>query len=219
MTRAVAEQSHALSIFWLKKHGYLPIDGGSSSTIIKWTGLGNESSVWLTLFINRQGNGWNFTNEEIKKYEIKKQNYIRLYYTHTDRSSGERSEMDYIIELVTTPCNYGGVRYWFICPLSKNGQYCGKRIGVIYMIGKWFGCRHCGNIAYQSQFESEKYKGFVSIPDIEEAEKEVKRYFYRGKPTRKYRKVIRLNKKFEWGIINITARLDKNFAKKYGIEV
>ena len=59
----------------------------------------------------------------------------------------------------------------------------------------------------------------VSIPDIERAEKEVKRYYYNGKPTRKYRRLIRLNEKFNSGLIMMMARLDKGFAKKYGLDV
>lgn len=44
--------------------------------------------------------------------------YARFYYTVTDRSSGEETDYDYKVNLTTTPCNFGGVRYWFICPLS-----------------------------------------------------------------------------------------------------
>jgi hypothetical protein len=123
-------------------------------------------------------------------------------------SWGEEKEyMNYKVQLTTTPCNYGKNRYWFICPLTKNEKYCGRRVGVLYKIGKWFGCRHCGEIAYNSQMQSEKYKGFVSIPDIERAEEKVKRYYYKGKPTRKYRKVMKLNEKFEDGLLKSYSRL------------
>ena len=118
--------------------------------------------------------------------------------------------MDYKIDLSTTPCRYGGKRYWFTCPLSKNGKYCGRRVGVLFSIGKWFGCRHCGEIAYQKQMEGGKYRwNGVSVPDIERAEKEVKRCYYKGKPTRKYRRVMRLNDRFEDGLIGMMAKLGK----------
>lgn len=127
--------------------------------------------------------------------------------------------MDFKIPLTTTPCKYGGVRYWFICPLSKNGQYCGRRVGVIYSIGKWFGCRHCGEIAYSKQMEGGKYRwNGVSIPDLEKAEKEIKRYYYNGKPTRKYKRYMRLNDKFEMGWIMMAARLDKRFGRFAGLK-
>ena len=31
------------------------------------------------------------------------------------------------IGLTTTPCNYGVVRWWFECPVTKGGIYCGNR--------------------------------------------------------------------------------------------
>jgi len=212
MSKAVAEQSNALSIFWLKKNYCLipkQFGGGRNSGTITWTHgwSENKSSIGYTIFTNMQDS----TGD---------QDHIRLNYTHTNHWTGEKSDMDLYIPLATTPCNYGGVRYWFICPLSKNGQYCGRRVGVIYSISKWFGCRYCGEIAYAKQMEGGKFRwNGVSIPDIERAEKEVKRYYYNSKPTRKYRRLIGLNEKFEYGLFMSVARLDKGFAKKYGINV
>ena len=45
----------------------------------------------------------------------------------------------------TTPCNYGGVRYWFEC------GSCYKNVGVLYFTGKEWECRKCGNLVYSSQ--------------------------------------------------------------------
>ena len=197
MAKQEAERSNGLSVYFLKKHGYL--DGGWRYGGIKWTyGMsGNESSIGFTVNIN--GNECD---------------NIKLQYTHTNRQTDEKENMNFKIELTTTPCNYGGVRYWFICPLSKNGKYCGQRVGVLFSIGKWFGCRHCREIAYAKQMEGGKFRwNGVSIPDIEKAEKEVKRYYYRGKPTRKYRRVMRLNEKFKMGLITMGARFDKRFAR------
>lgn len=198
MTKATAEWSSRFSIFWLKKHGYLNKDGNYNSGSIRWTYGSDEKGASIGFRVIRD----NFGTPQEKTY-------VELYYTHTSNWDGEKSDMDYRVELTTTPCKYGGKRYWFICPLSKNGQYCGRRVGVLFSIGKWFGCRHCGEIAYASQMQGGSYKGFVSIPDIERAEKEVKRYYYRGKPTRKYRRVIRLNEKFETGFISMAMRLNK----------
>jgi len=146
--------------------------------------------------------------------------YINLKYTNTNQQTNEKEDMDYRIELDTTLCNFGGKRYWFICPLYRNGQYCGRRVGVLYNIGRWFGCRHCGNIAYAKQMVGGRVRwNGVSIPDIERAEEDVKRYYYRGKQTRKYKRLLRLNDKFRHGLFMMTAKLDKGFAKKYGIKL
>lgn len=49
------------------------------------------------------------------------------------------------LKLTTTPCQYGGFRYWFLC-----GQ-CDKRVGVVYERDKVFCCRHCLSLGYKSQ--------------------------------------------------------------------
>lgn len=202
MAKQEAESSNKLKIFWLKKHGYLNRECSYQSGGIKWTygWSENESSI-----------GFSVTKENLETPQ--ETGYIRLQYTHTNRNTDEKESMDYRVELATTDCNYGGKRYWFICPLTKSGRYCGRRVGVLFSIGKWFGCRHCGDIAYNSQMQGGRNKGFVSIPDIERAEEEVKRYYYNGKPTRKYRRVIRLNERFESGFISMAARLDKRFSR------
>jgi len=202
MAKQTSEGSNRLSIFWLKKHSYL--DGGWRYGGIKWTyGFSDtESSIGFTVEVSENDS-----------------NTIRLQYTHTDPWSGKKESMDYRANLTTTPCRYSGKRYWFICPLYTNGRYCGRRVGVLFSIGKWFGCRHCGNIAYAKQMEGGRYRwSGVSIPDIERAEKEVKRCYYRGKPTRKYRRLLRLNEKFEMGWVMMMARTDKGFARFAGLK-
>ena len=136
MAKNVAEWSNRFSVFWLKKNGYFNKDYSYQSGGITWSYNG-ESRSNIRFSINKDD--WGTSEEKA---------YIKLNYISTDRRTNEVSNMDYQIELTTTPCRFGGKRYWFICPLYKNGIYCGKRVGVIYSIGKWFGCRHCGNIAY-----------------------------------------------------------------------
>lgn len=203
MAKNQAEWSNKFSVVFLKKHGYL--EGGLRYGNIKWTYemSGNESSIGFFVTIGMK---------DVSDID----DSIRLRYANTNRRTGEQENMDYRVELTTTPCNFGGKRYWFICPITKNGKYCGRRVGVLFSIGKWFGCRHCGEIAYATQMEGGKYRwNGVSIPDIERAEKEVKRYYYNGRPTRKYRRVMRLNEKFERSFIMMAAKLDKGFGSRF----
>ena len=53
--------------------------------------------------------------------------YLRVYY-----KPSEKEYVSYVIELIKTKCNFGGYRFWFICPLEVNGNMCGKRVGVLY---------------------------------------------------------------------------------------
>jgi len=207
MSKAIAEQTNRLSVFFLKKHGYLPQGQSWRYGSIKWS-LGDWENN-MSFNVKTSGD----------EYETKETSYIQLLYTVTVRHTGEKTDMDYKIPLVTTPCNYGGKRYWFICELSKNGCYCGRRVGVIYSVDKYFGCRHCAEIAYAKQMEGGKFRwNGVSIPDIERAEKEVKRYYYNGKPTRKYRRVMRLNEKFESSFIMMAAKWNKRFGRLAGLK-
>src|SRR5438132_12723888 len=66
--------------------------------------------------------------------------YMRLQYTRTN-TSNQMEDLDYKIEIVATRCYYGGVRYWFLCPLEKDGKLCQKRVRILYLGNNKFGCR------------------------------------------------------------------------------
>lgn len=52
--------------------------------------------------------------------------------------------------LVSTRPNYGGQRWWFRC------SGCHRRVGVLYAPGRFWRCRHCWRITYQSSNESDR---------------------------------------------------------------
>lgn len=71
------------------------------------------------------------------------ENKMILKYNH--RSRGEDWEaVEQIIQFDKTPCNYGGYRKWFLCPK------CYKRVAILYGAGKYFLCRHCHDLTYDS---------------------------------------------------------------------
>jgi hypothetical protein len=53
-----------------------------------------------------------------------------------------------------TACHFGGRRPWFVCPGFSDGQYCGRRVALLYGTGELFACRHCYNLTYASQREA-----------------------------------------------------------------
>ncbi len=63
--------------------------------------------------------------------------------------------LDYTVRLVTTGCHLGGARWWFVCPLAKDGAPCGRRVRKLYRSGRYFGCRRCHNLTYRSTQESD----------------------------------------------------------------
>jgi hypothetical protein len=96
---------------------------------------------------------------------------LRLMY----RVGAQNTECDYSVRLVTTPCHMGGLRWWFVCPLVKNGVACGRRVRKLYLSGRYFGCRHCHGLTYRSRQESDSRvyalarAGLDAMPRIEGA--------------------------------------------------
>lgn len=192
--RTEADGIKKISAHFLKEHGYFK---GWQSGVMTWT------------------SGWSETKSSvgIEVSTMNEEKYLRIHYTQTDRDTGEKKDFDYKIPLITTPCNYGGKRYWFKCPWYKNGQYCGRRVGTLYKNGDFFACRHCYNLTYSSRNASARYKGFISIPDLEEMEAKVKRQYYAGKPTKKYLRYLRMEERFEWSFIALAQNLQKQTKK------
>ena len=76
--------------------------------------------------------------------------------------------LEYEIELERTACRLGGYRYWFVCPVVKDGVYCGNRAAKLYLPpgGQYFGCRECYDLTYESCQKSHKYDRIIDhIPE------------------------------------------------------
>lgn len=178
MAKDTCEAARRISIFWLKKHEYLNgIRGGTLS----WNRNGTPSgSISIAVDL------------------VSPQPYARLVYTSTNRWSGEKNEMDYKVPIATAKCHFGGVRYWFICPLVKNGIPCTRRVGVLYDIDKWYGCRHCANLAYQSQQETHTGrwgyigKAFNLERKVNEAMAGIRVKYWRGRPTKRFARILKM---------------------------
>lgn len=193
MAKTTVEDCKTVDMQWLKKHRYL--DG------FKWGGI-----EWT--------NGYNGNKNSINIQVSTDELYIRFIYTQTDYYSDEKSDMDYRFNLATTPCNYGGVRYWFVCGLYNRGIHCGRKVGVLYKPPgeKWFGCRHCWDLSYddRQQNRSGKYRALFKTLEMslkaEKLEEKIKRRFWQGRPTRRYRRLL----KYAY-TLNAFAPLIKNF--------
>ncbi len=88
---------------------------------------------------------------------------LGLSYTASDRwGLGHRVEES--IRLQTTRPNFGGVRWWFSCPRTVNGEECGRRVGKLYRPpeSQHFACRHCLDLTYVSCQKSHRYDGLVA---------------------------------------------------------
>ena len=173
MAKSECETSRAFSTKFLKKHGYL--NGYNMCGSIVWTRSGSDNK-----------NSISFDSNVFSENPS-----IRVHYNQTSYLDKSKTDYDYRIRLVTTPCNYGGVRYWFICPLIRNGVPCNKRVGVLYLPGEYLGCRNCYRLAYQSQ--NETHSGlFHALGKVlgnhkwSEREEKMRVRYWHGRPTKRY---------------------------------
>ena len=121
-------------------------------------------------------NGKNTGSISIIVSMVKGDEYIRFQYMQTDRKkTAETTKLDYMARLSSTPCYFGGRRWWFICPLDA----CHRRVGSLHLgRGKYFGCRHCLNLTYTSSQESHKHGRLFR--DLGITEKQAKMLFQRA---------------------------------------
>lgn len=178
MSKTEADWCKKIEIWWLLRD--MSIHGTTyKSTTISWGDDGSRGSI----------------SARVSLYEEK---YVQFIYTQTDNTTGEKKDFDYKVQLVETPCHLGGTRFWFECPLFKKGQYCGRRVGVLYKDGDYFGCRHCYELTYSSRNKNRNHylNSLFRVLEIEMEEeklyKKAKRFTYKGKPTKIRQKIEKL---------------------------
>jgi len=187
-----ADYLKQVSVYFLKKHGYF--DTGFHSGTINWSRFGEETgkiSIQSTLFGGEK--------------------YVRFIYTSTNRETGDKTDYDYNIQLTSSPCYFGGERYWFVCPFYSHGVYCGKRVGTLYLGDKYFACRHCNNLSWNSRNLGGITKSLgqvISEPDLEEMRLSIKKRQYRGKPTKRYLRFRRKEMKSFWQLRAMVGMLE-----------
>lgn len=127
--RQTADACNSLDAGWMNRHGCLS-PGGSWS--ISWNPGGHPSGS-IGGFCPQVGR-------------------IVLVFRYR-KGADEWEDAKQPVEVVYTSCNYGGRRPWFLCPGVRSGVPCRRRVGKLFAGGKWFLCRHCYGLNYQSQKE------------------------------------------------------------------
>ncbi len=89
---------------------------------------------------------------------------VVLSYRHRSGAGGEWEDVRETVPLEWTPCNFGGERPWFLCP----GTGCRRRVAVLYGPGRYFLCRHCYDLSYESQREDETHRALRRAQKIRE---------------------------------------------------
>jgi hypothetical protein len=88
---------------------------------------------------------WSCNNEQTGaiRYRVETDRVILNYRLRPH--GGEWEDVEQVVLLDWTPCNYGGKRTWFLCP------HCNRRVALLYGAGKYFLCRHCYHLTYISR--------------------------------------------------------------------
>jgi hypothetical protein len=90
--------------------------------------------------------------------------HLLLFYRHRSGPGNEWEDVHEPVSPDWTACNFGGQRPWFICP----GAGCGRRVAVLYGPGRYFLCRHCYDLVYESQRENEMHRALRRAQSIRE---------------------------------------------------
>lgn len=122
--RITVESCLAINMYYMQRKGLLNGMGGN----LRWSQQGEEMGS-VNYSVNH--------------------NDKRLLLSY--RAEGQFVELR--LTLATTKTNFGGFRYWVLCPR------CGRRSAKLYLPsgGLHFRCRRCYNLTYQSCNESRKF--------------------------------------------------------------
>lgn len=96
---------------------------------------------------------WSRDGEETGRigYQALRGQFVLNY--RVSQFGGEWVSITEPIRITQAACNFGNHRPYFLCPGVVSGRHCGRRVGKLFLDGRYFLCRHCYNIAYSSQSE------------------------------------------------------------------
>lgn len=87
-----------------------------------------------------------------------KSDHVRFIYRNSERG-GPWKDVDCRVELDRTPMHFGGEQTWWRCPC------CHRRVALLY-VGRAMACRHCWNLAYRVEQETDENRAFRRVHRI-----------------------------------------------------
>jgi len=132
--KATTDECHSVDIRYLHRHDLL------------------EPGRWFSLRWSRAGRETGSIGGLVEGTSGCRPNRVVFNYRHRSGSfaGGEWEDVREPVTLEWTPCNFGGERPWFVCP----GAGCGRRVAILYGPGRYFLCRRCYDLRYESQREN-----------------------------------------------------------------
>lgn len=120
--RTTLDEVKRLDVRWLKRHGSL------------------QPGVMATL-------SWRRGDRESGSISLRCDGNELTLSSRYRATRGDWQDMTQHVALDWTPCRYGGMRPWFLCPR------CSRRVAVLALYGTLFLCRHCSQLPYASEHE------------------------------------------------------------------
>lgn len=177
--KTTVDSLRSIDVNWLIRAGKYTQGSFALGMGITWTtsGFGNEVK--------------NSINYDIDLSSLTP--FISLRYAVNRDEPDDRFDADYQVQIEKTACHLGGFRYWFVCP----GDGCGRRVVKLYFLSKYFLCRHCHNLTYESRNISSRFRVLNKLFRAEDLEekilKKLRTKYYSGKPTKMYQRLLRIN--------------------------
>ena len=142
--KTTVDESLVLSVSDLVRKGALATDTRTTGAL-GWTYRGEDkphATIGYEADLGDRGAAW-----------------LRLFYT----ASGD--PVDYRVRLVTTRPHYGGLRWWFLCPLVRQDGGPPRRVGKLYLPpgGRYFGSRVGYGLTYRSCQESGQFRSLYRL--------------------------------------------------------
>ena len=103
---------------------------------------------------------WTRGNEPSGRIYIRTEpDALVLIYRWPSFSATDGETVEQRVPITWTGCHLGGQRPWFVCS-------CGRRVAVLYRGGRLFGRRQCYSLAYASQRQTPRDRGWEQARKI-----------------------------------------------------
>lgn len=138
--RPTADASRKVDLAWMMRSG-LAVIGRETTGTLRWRCGGDPAgSICYRALLSEAGNE-------------------RLVLDYSREVDGEREHVLQTVHLTATGQNFGGKRWWMICP------HLGHRVAKLYMPpgGDRFASRKAWRLGYQSQRISERDRPFEAL--------------------------------------------------------
>lgn len=124
----------------------LKIESCPSVNVLEWKRLGYLRGHLIF------ARTWSCGGEPVKRLICEATPRYVILRSEEDVLGGRRKQR---VDIVWTPCHFGGERPWMVCQGTSSKELCGRRVTRLFCVDSLFACRRCHRLAYASQHQPE----------------------------------------------------------------